>query len=173
MLIDRSIPYDLGGDSNVSYEPTGVVGRFRVPAQFVSIRTEVPSSEAAFDHSDQLSDFSGIGVLVVEDQLLIAIEVEEILTKAGFDMLATVTSPREGLQFLRERRPDIAVLDVNLGEETSEAIADALADRGIPFVFSTGYGNDAIPAQHIHVPVVRKPYTAGTLLPRLNALLKQ
>lgn len=173
MLIDRSIPYDLGGDSNVSYEPTGVVGRFRVPAQFVSIRTEVPSSEADFDHSDQLSDFSGIGVLVVEDQLLIAIEVEEILTRAGFDMLATVTSPREGLQFLRERRPDIAVLDVNLGEETSEAIADALADRGIPFVFSTGYGNDAIPAQHIHVPVVRKPYTAGTLLPRLNALLKQ
>lgn len=173
MLIDRSVPYDLGGDSDVRYEPSGVVARFRLPAQFVSVRVRAAMPEADPDDAGELPDFTGTRVLVVEDQLLIAIEVEEILSNAGFDIMATVTSPREGLQFLREKRPDVAVLDLNLGAETSEAIADALADRGIPFVFSTGYGNDAIPAQHLAIPVVRKPYTAGTLLPKLNELLRQ
>ncbi len=173
MLVDRSVPYDLGGDSDVTYEPTGVVARFRIPAQFVSLRATAAMPEVDFDGPEAMVNFDGIRILVVEDQLLIAIEVEEILTQAGFDIMATVTSPREGLLFLRDRHPDIAVLDLNLGDDSSEPIADALAARGIPFIFSTGYGSDAIPAQHRDVPVVRKPYTAGTLLPRLSELLRQ
>jgi len=171
MLVDRSIPYDLGGESEITYDQKGVTARLRIPAQFVAQRAEPAAPPPQAATAPQPADFAGTRVLVVEDQLLIAIELEEVLAAAGFDIIGTVTSAREGLVFLREHTPDLAILDLNLGAETSEAIADTLAARAIPFVFATGYASDAIPEQHRDIPVVRKPYTASSLLPQLKRAL--
>ena len=72
------------------------------------------------------------------------------------------------LDLLRSFRPDFAVLDYNLGRETSVAIAERLSDIGVPFLFVTGYGDSsAIDARFRHLPIVSKPYDAKTLIRKL------
>jgi CheY-like chemotaxis protein len=74
---------------------------------------------------------------------------------------------------LAQRRPDVAVLDVNLGTGTSIAVAEELARRNIPFLFATGYGDSiSIPSHLKHAPVVRKPYDAASILSHLQQLIR-
>lgn len=102
---------------------------------------------------------AGATALIVEDQMLIAIDLEEILEDAGVTVLATLTSTRDAIDFLAQYVPDIAILDIDLGHETSEPVARLLLEQNIPFVFATGYDdNGAIPADLSAVPVVRKPF---------------
>jgi hypothetical protein len=69
------------------------------------------------------------------------------------------------MKAIAARPPDFALLDINLGRETSFAVAEHLASLGIPFVFTTGYGEDiAFPPKLLGVPRVRKPYTGDALL---------
>ena len=75
--------------------------------------------------------------------MLIAMDAEAILTDAGARRVVTVSSVAEAQTRIRERLPDVAVLDVNLGVGTSVEIAEDLARLGVPFVFATGYGDGA------------------------------
>ena len=70
----------------------------------------------------------------------------------------------------REFRPDAAVLDLNLGGETSVSVADALAARGIPFLVATGYGAAGLPAHLKHIPVLPKPYDPADLTVAIDRL---
>jgi two-component SAPR family response regulator len=111
--------------------------------------------------------------MVVEDQLLIAMDLVEMLEQMGLAVLATVTSPQEAMALLRVDTPDLAILDVNLGDATSEPIAHQLTKMGVPFVFATGYADDgAVPAAFDDVPVVRKPYDRASLEHGLQTLLQ-
>ena len=68
----------------------------------------------------------------------------------------------------RQQFPDLAVLDVNLGAETSVPVARALRASGVPFVFATGYGSDfSLPEDLSGVPVVNKPYDIAEILRKL------
>ncbi|SFV28963.1 Bacteriophytochrome (light-regulated signal transduction histidine kinase) [Devosia crocina] len=174
VLVDRSIPFDLGGESNVDYHSDGVTARFRIPPRFVSNRaqlatvTKVHQPAAATD----FSSLKGKNVLIVEDQMLIALDLEQILTDSGMNAAATATSLREALVYLGRERPDCAVLDVNLGEESSAPIARHLIEAGIPFIFATGYGErGSISAEFEGVPVVRKPYDTASILTQLRQVL--
>jgi DNA-binding response OmpR family regulator len=78
----------------------------------------------------------------------------------------------QALAELREGAPTAAILDINLGSETSLPIADRLHALGIPFLFATGYGEQAqLPAIHADVPVLQKPYTIEGVAKALSALL--
>lgn len=175
VLIDRSIPFDLGGESNVDYAAEGVTARFRIPPRFISTRTshaavaKVPQQTASTD----MSLFKGKSVLIVEDQMLIALDLENILGDHGMIVTATATSLREALVYLGKERPDCAVLDVNLGEESSAPIARHLIEIGVPFIFATGYGETgSIPTDFAGVPVVRKPYDKHSIFGQLRQVLK-
>lgn len=175
VLIDRSIPFDLGGESNIAYNPEGVVARFRIPPRFVSLRGErsaqvsvsVPEAAAAS------TGFAGKRVLIVEDQMLIAIELEQILEDAGFTVVATLTSPQDSIAWLSANDPpDAAILDVHLGDKTSEQVAAFLMARSVPFMFATGYGDGgAIPEAYSGIPIVSKPYAAEDILGQLGKLV--
>ncbi|WP_201782970.1 hypothetical protein [Sphingopyxis macrogoltabida] len=90
----------------------------------------------------------------------------------GVTVLNTLTSSRDALDFLAGSLPDFAILDINLGQGTSEPIARLLTERGTPFLFATGYGDDgAIPDDMAAVPVVRKPFERDALLDRLRLVL--
>ncbi len=174
VLIERSIPFDLGGKSNVAYNPNGVTAEFRVPGRFVSVeqpgkaRTRVEAPTA----TEPVQQIVGRRVLIVEDQMLIALDLEQMLTDAGIAVVATAPTVREALSVVEKQEVDAAILDVNLGAETSTVVADALAKRGVPFLFATGYGDGgALPEQHAKVAVVRKPYEAGSILQQLQRLL--
>jgi len=67
---------------------------------------------------------------------------------------------------------DAAILDINLGDQTSFPIADELAERSIPFLFASGYGEQArLPDQFADIPVLRKPYAAGMIAEELSRLI--
>jgi CheY-like chemotaxis protein len=111
-------------------------------------------------------------VLLVEDQAIIALDVEYMLTDCGVSTVDTAANVAEAFAFLKAVQPDAAVLDLNLGGSTSLPIAEVLLPKGIPFVFSTGYcDNSMVPAEFAHVPIVTKPYDAERLARALlNAL---
>lgn len=111
-------------------------------------------------------------ILIVEDQLLIAMDVEQALADYGLSQVRSVSSVYEALQAIRTDQPDCALLDFNLGDETSADIARALREREIPFLFATGYADRSmIPTEFRDVPVVRKPYAPATLIREMEKLL--
>lgn len=107
---------------------------------------------------------SGMRVLLVEDQSLIALDTEMMLRELGAATVDTFNSAEQALVWLSAAALDVAVLDVNLGTTSSFPIAEALKGRPIPFVFTTGYGDSVmVPAEFSNVPVVPKPYTLESL----------
>jgi CheY-like chemotaxis protein len=103
-------------------------------------------------------------VLLVEDQAIIAMDVEYMLTDCGVASVDTAASVDEALVLMEAARPDAAVLDLNLGGHTSLPVAERLKMAGIPFVFATGYGdNSMVPAEFASIPVLSKPYDAEKL----------
>nr|WP_066180984.1 HWE histidine kinase domain-containing protein [Hoeflea olei] len=175
VLIDRSIPYDLGGNSSIDYAPEGLKARFTIPGRHVSLRTVRParSATAARAADPHAVALAGRSVMILEDQMLIALELEQILDEAGLRVVATVGSQREAIAYLSANAlPDAAILDINLGDQTSGDVADFLSASGVPFLFATGYvDSSAIPQAFGHVPIVRKPYTAEAILSPLARLL--
>lgn len=175
-LIDRSVPYDLDGRSEVTYAREGVVARFLLPAKHISL-AEQPSYTAAGQAVDNEPAKGALAadlkVMLVEDQMLIALDVEGMLGDHGVFDVMTSSSAADALSRLVDYTPDVAILDVNLGEGTSLAVARELAERHIPFLFATGYGNsEMIPLDFSWVPVVRKPYDSTSLIATIAALLK-
>jgi CheY-like chemotaxis protein len=98
-------------------------------------------------------------VLIVEDEPAIGLALEDMLETLGLLVVGVAVRVQQGLDLVQARAPAFAILDVNLKGELSYPIADALADRGVPYVFATGYGDVAHPARHKHVLTLTKPYS--------------
>jgi light-regulated signal transduction histidine kinase (bacteriophytochrome) len=179
VLIGRSIPYDLGGESNVEYAVNGVRARFLLPAKHISSiddRTGLDNDvrRPAGAQAVEADLLSGIKVLLVEDQMLIAMDLEAMLEVRGATHTVTTGSSEDALKILRNFSPDIAVLDINLGIGTSIPVAEELSRRNIPFIFATGYGDKSwIPPALIAAPVVRKPYDNVELIQAIARLLQR
>lgn len=116
---------------------------------------------------DQGMSLTGRCILVVEDESLIAMLVEDALTDAGAEVLGPAATVEEALALFEGRKPDAAVLDINLAGQVSTPVADLLADQGIPFVVATGYGAAGLPERHRGVPVLAKPYDPQELVAAL------
>ncbi len=100
--------------------------------------------------------------LVAEDEAMIAMLIEDFLDILGHDIAGMVSTVTDGLAAIAKGGFDAAILDVNLGREKCWALADALRDKGIPYIFATG-GGDTIPAEHTGAPTLSKPYTMASL----------
>jgi CheY-like chemotaxis protein len=112
------------------------------------------------------SDGSGrpADVLIVEDDPIIAIDFEDRLIGFGVTSVRTVGSVTQALDAIAKRAPDFALLDVELIREKSFAVAERLVALEIPFVFVTGYGNDArIPPEFASQPRLQKPCSSDAL----------
>ncbi|WP_421700400.1 HWE histidine kinase domain-containing protein [Ancylobacter sp.] len=172
-LIERSVPYDLGGTSRLEFAPSGLVAHLRLPARHISTSSgeagEGVEGDGLGPVPAQPEPLSELGVLLVEDQMLIAMDVEMMLNDAGIDNVVTAPSAAEALRRLQDFTPDVAVLDVNLGAGTSAPVAQELQRLGVPFLFATGYGDRSmIPAGCEGVPVLPKPYESEPLLKALR-----
>jgi DNA-binding response OmpR family regulator len=109
-------------------------------------------------------------VLVVEDEALIAFDVADHLTEAGFQVVGPAASVAAALKLLDAQGCDLAVLDVNLGRETAAPIADALNARSIPFLALSGYSNDQFPEGLRRAPTLAKPVDPKKLVAELRRL---
>lgn len=178
-IIERSVPYDLGGTAAVRYEPSGFEADFCIPSRHVSKPRDVgkpvlrfPRTAAGHREDVPADLLNGQHILLVEDSLIIALDAEDIVTGLGASHVATAASVDAALDLIAAAAPTIAILDINLGSMTSFTIADRLLELGIPFIFATGYGEQAqFPNKHRGRVVVQKPYTLENLARALAGIL--
>jgi CheY-like chemotaxis protein len=125
----------------------------------------VPSDYAGWGDI-QLSDIPRI--LVVEDEPLVAMVLENIIEDMGASLVGPAASVAKALQLVEAGGFNGALLDVNLRGERVDAVADALAAKGIPFVFTTGHGIEGIPPAHRHRPMLSKPFRDSDITDALS-----
>ncbi len=172
-VIERSIPFDLNGEASLQYALAGVKAEFTIPGNFVKVPREplpVRPHPSASARSVRLSGRA----LVVEDNMIIALDAESTLEDMGAEGVEVVPSVAEALRVIDRAPPKFAILDVNLGTESSFPIADRLIAIGVPIVFATGYGkNIEFPERFAEVPVVSKPYNEDSLAPKIAEALER
>jgi PAS domain S-box-containing protein len=177
-LLERVTGRELGGEARMEFRPDGV--RITITADATALaggpRTPTPRAPAAAPaagpktqpqsgaSSGVLSaeSLKGRRILIVEDAVLLALELEAGLTEAGARVVGTAANIEEALK-LSETAFDVAVLDANLNGAPVTPVAAALAARGKPFIFATGYGDAAPAPEGFDVPVVRKPYNVAQI----------
>ena len=109
-------------------------------------------------------------VLVVEDEMLIGMLLEDMLAEMGHEVVAVVPRVNEALATVQQEVFDVAILDVHLGGQSAFPVAEALIDRGIPFVFATGYGERGLPEKYRGRPILQKPFAKDDLERILKSL---
>jgi CheY-like chemotaxis protein len=102
-------------------------------------------------------------VLVVEDEMLIGMLLEDMLADMGHDVVAVVPRVNEALAAVQHESFDVAILDVHLNGQSAFPVAEALIERGIPFVFATGYGERGLPEKYRSRPILQKPFARDDL----------
>jgi DNA-binding response OmpR family regulator len=111
-------------------------------------------------------------VLVLEDEPIIGFALEDMLLSIGCAQVRLATKIGEAEKIVREEKLDAAILDVNIHGTESYPVADELAERRVPYIFATGYGDRAHPDRHRNIPTVTKPYSAEDIRAALASLLK-
>lgn len=111
-----------------------------------------------------------IRILIVEDDFIIAFDLAEQLADAGFSIVGPALTSRDALKLLEAGGCDAAVLDVNLGSETSEAVAHELVERGIPFLTVSGYSSDQHPSVFRVARLLMKPMRVTHVIEELKQL---
>ena len=162
-IIHRMVPHELGGEATIDYAPDGLRARFVVPAKHVELGGDaepLPLDNGPAMREVRLTDT----VLLVEDNMIIALEAEDMLRALGADRVFVASNVSDALRLLTLETPSFALLDVNLGNEMSWPIALRLRELGVPYAFATGYSNQIdIPLEHRSAPIVTKPYTRDSL----------
>lgn len=95
--------------------------------------------------------------LILEDEPVVGLVLEDMIGDAGGSSIYAERVP-QALDFIETARFDAAILDVNVHGHKSYSVARALAARGIPFIFATGYGSTLHPEEFLGIPTVTKPY---------------
>ena len=119
--------------------------------------------------ADRNAVLRGKRVLVVEDEPFIALALEEMVVELGCTLAGSVAQIADALVLIEAGSVDAAVLDVNLGLEKVDPVADALAALGCPFVFTTGYGRVGVPSAYSDRAVVEKPFSRDDVAAALAA----
>jgi two-component SAPR family response regulator len=112
----------------------------------------------------------GCRVLVVEDEMLIAVLIEDTLMGLGCEIVGPAAKLETALQLVDEGQFDIAILDVTIRGGKVYPVAEQLLARGIPFVFASGYGDWALPESLRDQPRLMKPFTMRALENQIRAL---
>jgi CheY-like chemotaxis protein len=110
-------------------------------------------------------------ILVVEDELMIRMLLEDMLSELGYTVAAEAARIEEALEAAKNADFDIAILDVNLNGQPISPVADALVARGMPFVFATGYGERGLPEPYRDRPTLKKPFQMDGLKQMLQTAL--
>jgi len=113
----------------------------------------------------------GPRILIVEDEMLIAWAIEDLLTGLGYQVVGPATRVAQAIEMIDKESIDAAVVDLDLNGEKSYPVADRLVAAGVPFIFSTGYQPGNIPKDYQMFPAMQKPYASASLDHALAKLL--
>ncbi|MFZ0266909.1 HWE histidine kinase domain-containing protein [Caulobacter sp.] len=165
-LIEDVVGRELGGRATVEYKRSGVTAMIHAAADALvdepepepepAPDTRIVETVGGGDDTFKAGDIAGLKVLIVEDSLLLAMELEAGLEDSGVEVVGCAAELSEALQML-ELSFDAAVLDADLNGQSVAPVAEILRREGRPFVFATGYADKAAP-MGFDAPIVRKPY---------------
>jgi DNA-binding response OmpR family regulator len=110
-------------------------------------------------------------VLVVEDEAVIAMLFEDMVLEFGSEVVGPIAKIKDALDLARNVQLDAAILDINLGGAVIFPVADVLSERGIPFIFATGYGATSLPLRFRNSPALQKPFDYEALAEALRKIL--
>ena len=113
---------------------------------------------------------AGRRILVLEDEMMVLFVIEDMLGDLGCEAVTTATTVNQALALVEERSFDAAILDVNLNGQQSYPVADALAARGVPFTFATGYGTHGLKDGYSDRPILKKPFREEDLVAAIARL---
>jgi PAS domain S-box-containing protein len=177
-LLEEVTSRELNGSTRIDYRPAGVVAVLRAGPAAVAPRPEtVPDAPQPTRVAETLvtalgsPDLKGARVLIVEDAVLLAMELEGGLADAGATVIGPAYELEEAIRLL-DQPIDAAVLDANLNGHSVTPVAEALTKRGVPFVFATGYGDAGGAPGGFDAPVIRKPYDVTQVAAAVAELLK-
>ncbi|MDB5365418.1 MAG: response regulator receiver protein [Rhodospirillales bacterium] len=117
-----------------------------------------------------ISALTGARILLVEDEALVAMMLEDMLTDLGCVVVGPAARVDDAMLLVEGEAIDAAVLDVNLANETVFPVARALAARGVPFVFGTGYARPEMLGDFADRPVLHKPYRSSDLSEAIRSI---
>ena len=182
-LLDKVTGRELEGAVSVDYRREGVRVLVTVGQGALAKAPQGPSTEEPPPPQESLTGASagapdieratrveGLRVLIVEDALLLALELEAGLQEAGAQVVGCAADVDEALSLLDSTTIDAAVLDANLNGVSVAPVAEVLRERGIPFVFATGYGDSKILPEGFDAPIIRKPYDVTQVAAGLAAV---
>ena len=165
-LIEDVVGRELKGRATIEYRRSGVTAMIHAAADAL---VDIPEPEPVAREAERIvetfgggedtfkaGDIAGLKVLIVEDSLLLAMELEAGLEDSGVEVVGCASELSEALQML-ELTFDAAVLDADLNGQSVAPVAEVLRREGRPFVFATGYADKAAP-MGFDAPIVRKPY---------------
>ena len=165
-IIVASIERQLGGKTVFDWRPEGLRCELSVPR---GEKTE-PSDRIASGLRERDSSaaepqliMSGDRVMVVEDEALVAMVLGDSLMELGYCVVGPFSRVGDAMTAVDNEEMDAAILDINLGGELIYPVAHLLAERGVPFMFVTGYGAESIDSRFARVPVLQKPVDRPTL----------
>jgi PAS domain S-box-containing protein len=170
-----------GGEASLHYRPDGVTCDINLPLPGegrAGIDTRVgPQAKASGPsmlqpHEDR-RNLQGKRILVVEDEPLVAMELESNLAAAGCEVVGPAGTLEQARSLLAQESFDAALVDVNLAGRTVDELAAALTQRNCPFAFVTGYGREALPRGFQDAVVLGKPFGRDQVLATVEVLLYQ
>ena len=116
------------------------------------------------------ASLQGLRVLVVEDEMMVSMLIEDMLTDLGCTVVGPASRLDEAIELVGRTELDCAVLDVNLGGQPIFPLADILRAKGAPFAFATGYGDAGLRAEDKGSPLLQKPFREADLARVLGEL---
>lgn len=159
-VIKASIERQLGGHVVFDWGKDGLFCEIVVPStgrigHASPIEQSIRSADSVV--VDVRLPLTGNRIMVVEDETVVALALSEALTQLGFEVVGPFSSAAEACRVARSTDINAAILDVNLNGEMIYPVAQILLDRGLPFIFVTGYGPESIDARFGRIPALHKP----------------
>jgi len=168
------------GRASIRYGAEGMSGTFTLPLPDqirprLGLAVPAPAADAAalLRRLDEKQSLAGKRVIVVEDEPLVAMDLESCLAASGCEVVGTAGTVGEAKTLCAEAACDAALIDVNLAGQPVDELAATLTKRNIPFAFVTGYGREALPQGFRDALVVGKPFDEAALIATVELLIYQ
>lgn len=175
-LIERTLEAN-GGKASIRYDVGGITCEMRLPlpegqknmiGDLVAAQGALPTAVVV---KSLLPSLLGKRILLIEDEPLVALDIESDLTAAGFEVVGPAATLKSAKQLISEASFDAVLLDANLAGHPVDELAAALTQKSVPFAFATGYGREALPLAFRGAPLLLKPFNREQLLSVVEGLL--
>jgi light-regulated signal transduction histidine kinase (bacteriophytochrome) len=171
VIIERVVPFDLQGTARVSYPAAGLEAEFSIPERHLASADESDLGALAADSALTGSEgpmnnrpLAGFNVLILEDNLIVALEAEDLMRSLGASSIVAVSTIAAAVRVRETTSIDFAMLDINLGFENSLGFAASLRASKTPFLFASGYGEQKRAGDSLLAELtVSKPYDRDAL----------